>query len=145
MRKSLSETWWVGTALALAAAPAVAGSVDQLGARTLADHATDMYASHGTDVDPGLLYGLLYAVAGIGVALWLLVLRSARARSRWSAVLAAATTVVTGSLAAVLLLAREYGEQVFPPVWGLVALLAPAVGVLVVVRLARRQPEPAPA
>ena len=42
--------------------------------------------------------------------------------------------------AALLLLAStEYGAQIFPPLWGILALLPPAAGALAVVLLRRRR------
>lgn len=124
-------------AIVAAAAPAVAALVDQVSARSLMDHVSQMYAPHGKDADSALIYGLLYSIAATGMLLWLLVLRTVRTRNRWAVVLTAAVTTVDASLAVLLLSAREYGEQIFPTQWGIIALLSPAVGVVLLVQLLR--------
>lgn len=130
-----------GLALAVAGAVvlAVAGLIDQLGARTLMEHATTMYAPRGKDVSAGLLYGLIYAIAAASAVLWLLVARSGRAGSRRTAPYAAAVVLIGAGMALALLGSQEYGEQIFPPVWGLLALLSPVAGGVVLVQLARRR------
>ncbi|MDF1603781.1 hypothetical protein [Nocardioides sp. YIM 152315] len=152
MRQSLSDTPtlatptarrvpYAGLALALLAAIglAVAAVVDQAGGRALVDHATEAYRSHGEAVSADLLYGLIYCVAGANIVLWAAVLRSASVGSRWAALLTGLAIAVGVALAGALLGAQEYGEQVFPARWGLLALVSPAAGVLVLVRLARRR------
>ena len=143
MRQSLSEprttTTLVLLAIALTLALGVAGLTDQLGGRSLMDHASELYAPHGKDAEPGVMYGVLYTVAVLDLALWLLVLRSARAGGRWTLLLTAIVTVVGASLAALLLGSKEYGEQIFPTVWGLLALLPPAAGVVLIAQLLRRR------
>ncbi len=126
-----------GVVLALVAAsvPALAGLVDQVGGRALMDHATEVYAARGKEPSAGLMYGLLYTIAGIEIALWLLVLRSARAGGRWSWLYAAVVVLVGFGMAAALLGAQEYGEQIFPPMWGILALLSPVAGVAALVQL----------
>lgn len=61
----------LGAAAALSAVPAVAAAIDQQSARTLHSHAVNMYSAHDVPVDPGLLYLIVYAVAGSLVVLWL--------------------------------------------------------------------------
>ena len=143
MRQSLSDARIpvasIAIAIAGAVALAVAGLIDQLDGRSLVEHATDLYAPHGKNVDAGLMYGLVYSVAAIDVLVWLPVLRSARRGSRWAALLAGVVSAVAAALALVLLGSREYGEQVFPTFWGVLALLSPAAGVAVVVQLLRRR------
>jgi hypothetical protein len=125
-------------ALGLSVALAVAALVDQLGARTLRDHTSDLYASHGKEPGAGLMYGLVYTVAVVGVLLWLGALAVAGRRARsWGA---AGAAVVMAALAATMLAASEYGEQVYPPFWGVVTLmsaLAGAVGAALLVRRSR--------
>lgn len=149
MRQSLSEPTSTirsrgsapvsGVVLALVAAMVLAlvGVVDQLGGRSLMDHAIEMYAPHGKDPSAGLLYGLVYVVAAVQAVLWMLVLRSAHAGSRWAAGYAAVVILVGGCAASALLGSQEYGEQIFPPLWGLLALLSPAAGVVALVQLIR--------
>ena len=143
MRQSLSEqrttTALVLLAIALTLVLGVTGLADQLGSRSLMDHASAMYGPHGKDADASLMYGLLYTVAVIDLVLWSLVLRSARAGGRWTMLLTAVVTVVGGGLAGLLLGSREYGEQIFPTVWGVMALLSPAVGVALLAQLIRRR------
>jgi hypothetical protein len=152
MRQSLSDqtstrasspgsaaTVAVALALALAVLLAGAGLVDQLGGRTLMDHADEMYGRHGKQTSAGLMYGLLYTIAAVGAVLWLLVMRSVRTGSRWAAAYAAAVVVLGAGMAAAVLGAREYGEQIFPTLWGILALLSPAAGAIAVVQLLRRR------
>lgn len=125
-------------AIALSAVLAAVAIADQVAVHSLSDHASAMYAPYGKDPSPGLLYGLIYTVAGLGALLWLTVLRSTRARRRLVPV---ATTVVvtaiTASLALTLLVITEYGSQIFPPLWAILAALPPAVGIVAAVRMRR--------
>ena len=66
-------------ATALSAALAVAAVVDQAGARRLQEHAEAAYAPHQVEPSAAVLYGSLYTVAGLGVVLWLLVVRAVHA------------------------------------------------------------------
>jgi hypothetical protein len=136
MRQLLSERTAarhaVPTAAGLSAVLLVAALADQLGARSLVDHATALYAPYDKHIDAGLLYGAVYGVAVIGLVLWLIALRAGKAT-------AVVATVVTAALAVVLFTAGEYGGTIFPPVWGVLALLSPAAGVVAVVDLLRRR------
>jgi hypothetical protein len=128
-----------GVVLALIAAMVLAlvGVLDQLGGQSLMDHASEMYAPHGKDPSAGLLYGLLYVVAATQGVLWMLVLRSARTGGRWAALYAAVVVLIGGCAASALLGSQEYGEQIFPPLWGVLALLSPVAGVVALVQLIR--------
>jgi hypothetical protein len=125
-------------AVALSAVLVVAAIIDQAGGRSLADHAAAMYAPYGQRPDPSLLYGLVYAVAAVGALLWLPVIRSVRSRRRSARALAVVVTTITAALALLLLGVSEYGTQIFPPLWGILALLPAAAGALAVVLLRRR-------
>jgi len=157
MRQSLSETrgtyslqpepvrpgWPAASraallAVVLSAALAVVAIIDQAGGRSLADHVTAMYAPYGKQPDPDLLYGLVYAVAAVGALLWLAVIRAVRARRRSASVLAVVVTAVTAALALLLFGVSEYGTQIFPPLWGILAILPAVAGVFAVVLLRRR-------
>lgn len=122
-------------AVALSAVLAVVAIIDQTGSRSLADHVTALYAPYGKRPDPGLLYGLVYAVAAMGALLWLPVARAVRSRRRSAMVLTVVVTTVTAALALLLLGAREYGAQIFPPLWGILALLPAAAGAFAVALL----------
>jgi hypothetical protein len=158
MRQSLSETRrsysvppepatrnWpaaaraVYLAVALSAVLAVAAVIDQAGGRSLADHAAAMYAPYGKRPDPDLLYGLVYSVAAAGALLWLPVIRAVRSGRRSAPVLAMVVTTITAALALLLLASTEYGAQIFPPLWGILAILPTAAGALAVVLLFRRR------
>lgn len=67
-----------------------AAIINQVSSRSLADHATAMYAPYGKRSDPNLLYGLVYTVAVVGTLLWLPVIRAVRSRRRSATVLAVA-------------------------------------------------------
>ena len=125
-------------AVVLSAALAVVAIIDQVGGRSLADHVTVMYAPYGKQPDPDLLYGLVYAVAAVGALLWLAVIRAVRARRRSASVVAVVVTAVTAALALLLFGASEYGTQIFPPLWGILAILPAVAGVFAVVLLRRR-------
>jgi hypothetical protein len=109
------------------------------GSRSLADHATAMYAPYGKRPDPNLLYGLVCAVAAVGALLCLPVIRAVRSRRRSAPVLAVVVTTITAALALLLLVSTEYGAQIFPPLWGILAIL-PAVARAFAVVLLRRRP-----
>lgn len=122
-------------AIALSAVLAVVAIVDQAGGRSLADHAAAMYAPYGKRPDPDLLYGLVYTVAAVGALLWLPVIRSVRSRGRSARVLAVVVTLITAGLALLLLVSTEYGAQIFPSRWGILAFLPAAAGTFAVVLL----------
>lgn len=128
----------MSAAIALSAVLVIAAVIDQVGGQSLASHATQMYASHGKQPSSGLLYGLLYTVAVLGALLWLVVLKPARNARRSAPVLAVVMTVITAALALLLLVSAEYGSTIYPPLWGILALLPPAAGVVAVVLLFRR-------
>jgi hypothetical protein len=128
------------SAVALSAVLLAAAVVDQTGGHSLTEHATGVYAPYGERPDPNLLYGLVYTVAGVGVLLWLLVVRAVRSGRRSAAVLTVVVATITAALAVLLLASTEYGAQIFPPVWGILALLPPAAGVATTVLLLRRRP-----
>lgn len=141
METTRSRRGAAGAAMAsvvLSAVLLVAAVIDQAGGQSLVDHAAAVYAPYGKQADPNLLYGLVYTVGVLGILLWLVVFRAARAHRRSAPVLAVTTVVVTAALAVLLLATTEYGAQVFPPVWGILALLPPAVGVATSVLLLRR-------
>ncbi len=123
---------------------AAAAVVDQTGGHSLTDHATAVYAPYGERPDPNLLYGLVYTVAVVGALLWLLVLRAVRSHRRSAPALAVVVVTITAALAVLLLASTEYGAQIFPPLWGILALLPPAAGVATTVLLVRRRHEARP-
>ena len=88
------------------------------------------YAPYGKRPDPSLLYGLVYTVAAVGALLWLLVLRAVQSRGRSAPILAVVVTTVTAALALLLFVSREYGAPIFPPLWGILAILPTAAGIL---------------
>jgi hypothetical protein len=126
-------------AIALSAVLVGAAVTDQIGIHSLVDHAAAVYAPSGTRADPSLLYGLLHVVAVVGALLWLAVVRAVQSRRRWARGLAVVVVTVTAALAFLLLVATEYGARVYPPLWGVLALLPPAAGIVAVVRLTRRR------
>lgn len=122
----------VGAAVVLPAVLAVAAGLDQAGGQSLVDHASAVYAPHGEHAAAGLLYGLVYFVAAASAALWLLVLRAVRAGKRWSALLAGLVVAISVTLALTLLASTEYGERIFPPLWGALASLPCLPGIAAV-------------
>ena len=137
MRQSLSEQQAIPRtrnrqaallAVVLSVLLAVVAIVDQAGGRTLIEHATTAYAPYGKQPTAGALYGLVYGVAVIDALLWLLV--AGIARSRAAAAVAVVAVLISAGLAVLLLATSEYGFRVFPPLWGILALLPAAAGVL---------------
>jgi hypothetical protein len=51
------------------------------------------------------------------------VIRAVRSRRRSAPVLTVVATVITAGLALLLLGASEYGAQIFPPLWRILAIL----------------------
>ncbi len=122
-------------AITLSAVLVVVAIIDQAGGRSLADHAAAMYAPYGKRPDPSLLYGLVYTAAAIGALLWLIVLRVVQSRGRSAPILTVVVTTVTAALALLLLVSSEYGAQIFPPLWGVLAILPAVAGILAAVLL----------
>jgi hypothetical protein len=112
--------------------------VDQTSVHSLSDHATAMYAQHGKEPSHGLLYGLIYTVAGLEALLWLGVLKSVRPGGRLAPVATLVAVAISALLALTLLLTTEYGKEVFPPVWGVLAGLPAAAGAIASALLLRR-------
>jgi len=83
----------------------------------------------------GFLAEYAYSFA---ITSWL-VFRAARAHRRSAPILAVTTVVVTAALAVLLLATTEYGAQIFPPVWGVLALLPAAAGIVTSALLLRRR------
>jgi len=129
----------VKLAVALSAVLAVAAIIDQAGGRSLAEHATAIYTPYGKQADPNLLYGLVYAVAAIGALLWLLVLLVVQSGGRSAPILTVVVTTLTAALGLLLLGTTEYGARVFPPLWGILAMLPAAAGVVAAVLLRRHR------
>jgi hypothetical protein len=81
----------------------------------------------------------VYSVAVLGALPWLLVSRAVRAGRRAVTVLTVVVITVTVAPAVLLLVSAEYGTQIFPPLWGVLAILPPAAGTYAVVLLFRRR------
>lgn len=124
-------------AAALALLLAVAALIDQLSGRTLAAHTVAMYRGHGVEVDPNLPYVMTYLAAGVLVVLWGAAIGIARLGRLWGLGATVSVTAVNGAVALTLALVTEYGERVFPPLWGVIAALPAIAGVVATVRLAR--------
>lgn len=139
MRQSLSEKSTALIAVGLSVLLAVITIVDQAGSRSLIDHATSAYASHGKEASAGALYGLLYGVAVLDVLLWLAVAGLVRSHRLVAAVLGVIVTLLTASLGLTLLLASEYGVHPYTPLWGVLALLPAAAGAVATALLFRRK------
>ncbi|TDU91568.1 hypothetical protein EV138_5176 [Kribbella voronezhensis] len=144
MRQSLSETRTTGRSTTLIAAGlslvlGAAAIVDQAGSQSLVEHATTAYTSYGKQPSAGALYGLLYGVVVVDVALWLLVAGVARRRRQIAAGLAALMVLISAGLAVLLLASSEYGVRIFPPLWGLLALLPAIAGAVAIPYLIRRR------
>lgn len=66
-------------------------------------------------------------------------LHAVRLHRRSAPVLAVVVVTVTAALALLLLGSTEYGARIFPPLWGILALLPPAAGTVAAVLLRRRR------
>lgn len=139
MRSNRGAVGAATASVVLSAVLVAAAVVDQTGGHSLTEHAAAVYAPYGERPDPNLLYGLVYTVAAVGALLWLLVVRAVRLGRRSAPVLAVVVATITAALAVLLLVSTEYGAQIFPPVWGILALLPPATGVAAAVLLLRRR------
>lgn len=145
MRQSLSENQRarrlagqaVAVAIALSLVLAVAAIIDQTTGHTLTDHADAVYKSSGKQPSAALLYGLVYTVAVIDAMGWLLVLRVARSHPRPASALAMTVIAITAGLALLLLVSSEYGARIFPPLWGILAILPAIAGILATALLLR--------
>jgi hypothetical protein len=71
----------------------------------------------------------------VGALLWLPVARAVRSRRRPAMVLTVVVTTVTAALALLLLGTQGYSAQIFPPLWGTLALLPTAAGAFTVALL----------
>lgn len=111
--------------------------IDQTGARSLYEFSDAAYASHGVTPDATLVYGILYGLFLTITLIWALMLVALKARGWWPSALSAAATLVTGTVAIILLTASEYGEQVFSPVWGVLTLIPTILGIAATIGLVR--------
>ena len=132
--------------LALSLASAVGLFIDQTSVHSLAEHVSAQYSPYGAVPDPNVLFGYLYATAGLAIAAWLIALRGVRSRKSWVRLFASVTFLVGAMLTVFNLVIREYGTPIFPVLWSVLGLL-PSLAGLVAVRLlwtrASRRPGPA--
>lgn len=122
----------LGAAVALATVPVIAAFIDQQTARALGDHALSIYPANGIDIDPGLLYVVTYSVAGIFFVLWLVAAISSWISRRVALGTAIVVVVLNVAAALTMLFATEYGDQVFPPIWGILVGLPALAGALAI-------------
>lgn len=137
-RAAVIVIWAALVASALMVAVTV---IDQSGTQGLYGFTDDAYAAHGVVPDRSLVYGILYAVAITITLIWAVMLLVLKMRGWWPTVLSTVATLATGTVAILLLTASEYGERVFSPAWGLMALVPTALGItatILLVREARR-------
>lgn len=73
-RNRRAPAYAVAVALVLSVLLAVAAVVDQTGARSLTEHAAALYSPYGKRAEPGVLYGIVYSIAGVDGLLWLLMI-----------------------------------------------------------------------
>ncbi|MFT4201002.1 hypothetical protein [Gordonia sp. (in: high G+C Gram-positive bacteria)] len=124
-------------AVPCAALLAAAAGVDQASTHQLIDHASAIYAPNGKTAAPAIVYGILYAVAAVSLTVWTTAALAARRRGLGIVALTTAT-VVTIASALGLFTVAEYGSVLYPPVWGLLALIPLIPGAAATVQLARR-------
>ena len=139
MRQSLSENRTALVAVGLSVLIAAVAIVDQLGSRSLIEHAATGYAAYGKHVSAGALYGMLYGVAVLDAVLWLLVAGLARSHRLIAAGLGVGVVLLTAALGITLLAASEYGAHPYPALWGLLALLPAVAGAVATGLLFRRR------
>ncbi|HWD79723.1 MAG TPA: hypothetical protein VG497_12600 [Kribbella sp.] len=139
MRQSLSESRTALVAVGLSILIAAVGIVDQLGRRSLIEHAASEYAAYGKHVSAGALYGTLYGVAVLNALLWLLVAGLARSHHLIAAGVGVIAVLLTAALGITLPSVSEYGVHPFPVLWGLLALLPAVAGAVATGLLFRRR------
>lgn len=132
--------------LALSLASAVGQFIDQTNAHRLAEQVKAQNLEYGAVLDANVLFGYLYATAGLAVAAWLIALFGVRSRKSWVRVFASLAFVVGAVLAIFNPVIIEHGALAFPVLWSVLGLL-PALAGLVAVSLlwtrASRRPGPA--
>lgn len=155
MRKSLSESPHTSSipsspgrhrpvaallvvAAALSLLVAAAALADQVSFHGIRDHAVDIYAPHGVHPNGGLLYALLYGVTGLMALLWLAALGATRARNWLAPVVIGVVTAINSALGVGLLVAAEYDTRIYPPLWGILAVLPAGAGLTALVMAIRR-------
>ena len=132
--------------LALSLASAVGLFIDQTSVHSLAEHVSAQYSPYGAVPDPNVLFGYLYATAGLAIAAWLIALRGVRSRKSWVRLFASVTFLVGAMLTVFNLVIREYGTPIFPVLWSVLGLLPSLAGLVAVSLLwtrASRRPGPA--
>lgn len=108
--------------------------IDQTSIHSLAHHVEAQYGPHDLHPDPNVLFGYVYVIGAFGFALQLVALRGARRRKRWVQIVAGLIALVGVALAAFTIIVSEFGERIFPAIWGALGLL-PSVAGLVAVTL----------
>jgi len=136
-RGSGASALWA--AFVLSAVLAAAAIADQAAIHALRDYSTDMYARYDVPANSGALYAILYTAAVVGALSWLPAVIGAHKGRRWAPAAATVAAVIAAGLALLMFTTAEYGEMLFPPVWGVLALLPALAGVLGVVLLFRRK------
>lgn len=109
----------------------IVGVADQQTVQTLESYSAAMYRAYGVVTEPGSIYTLVYVIAGFLIAFWTVAGLAVRMNRRWSFGLLIAAIVVNALLALGMLFATEYSEPVFPPLWGLLAALPAAAGIII--------------
>ncbi|MDR2997889.1 MAG: hypothetical protein LBU78_07200 [Microbacterium sp.] len=105
-------------------------------------YTANVYASHQVSVNPGLVYAIIYTVAITLAVVWFLTAVLVRSPRPWTSVLIGFALAVTGVLGDLLLTSAEYGERVFSPAWGVLALLPAVFGAIALVVHLRRLRSP---
>ncbi|MEU3271396.1 hypothetical protein ABZ639_11150 [Saccharomonospora sp. NPDC006951] len=114
----------------------VSGIVPILAEGTLTRHLHGIYDGYldaaEFDSTRSLVLTYLFAVAGIGVLSWLLLIRAAHKGKRWARITATLVFLAATCLAVTNLVVTEYGEPLLPPVIGIAGLLPCVAGLVAV-------------
>jgi len=137
MSDTRPNPWRVATlalrvGLALSLASAIGLFIDQTIGHSLAEHVRAQYSPYGAVPDPNVLFGYLYATAGLAIAAWLITLRGVRGGKSWVRLFASLAFVVGAMLAVFNLVITEHGTLIFPVLWSVLGLLPSAAGLVAV-------------
>lgn len=151
-RSDTRQSHWRGATLALrvglalSLASIVGLFIDQTIAHSLAEHVRAQYSPYGSVPDPNVLFGYLYATAGLAAAGWLVALRGVRGGRSWVRLFASLMFLVGAMLAVFNLVITEHGTLIFPVLWSVLGLLPSLAGLVALSLLwTRNTPRPSPA
>ncbi len=132
-RFSSAFTRGVGVGLVATIVAMIAMFIDHGGANTVAAQAEKVYAPHGVDPNPGLIWSILYTVFSLtAVAFAITLIGAVRERgwARWSGF---GVAIVSGFSLAYLTVASEYDSPLLPLSWRIVSGVLSALCLVIMV------------